>query len=126
MARAGADDITAIGPANIVFPAVEEFGREVRERCLLHWERTKTEVFNWEGDLPAGTPDGLTLAGQEVDGVFEHGFTMYGVPIGSDAFCRHQLMQVAEGIVSDGKKVAPVGREAVIVVRLTLLYFPEI
>ena len=36
MARAGADDITAIGPANIVFGAVEAFGREVRERCLLH------------------------------------------------------------------------------------------
>ena len=50
MVRAGADDITAIGPAHIVFPAVEAFGREVRERCLLFWERTKTEVFNWEGD----------------------------------------------------------------------------
>ena len=44
---------------NIVFQAVEEFGREVRERCLLHWERTKTEVFTWEGELPAGTPNGL-------------------------------------------------------------------
>ena len=51
--RAGADDITAIGPANIVFGAVEAFGREVRERCLLHWERTKTEVFTWAGVLPA-------------------------------------------------------------------------
>ena len=64
------------------------------------------EVFNWEGDLPAGTPDGLTLAGEEVDGAFEHGFIMYGVPIGSDAFCHHQLMKIAEGIVSDGKKTA--------------------
>ena len=41
MARGGADDITAIGPAHVVFPAIEEFGREVEERCLLHWERTK-------------------------------------------------------------------------------------
>ena len=38
---------------NIVFGAVEAFGREVRERCLLHWERTKTEVFTWAGVLPA-------------------------------------------------------------------------
>ena len=106
MVRAGADDITAIGPAHIVFPAVEEFGREVRERCLLVWERTKTEVFNWEGDLPAGTPEGLTLAGEEVDGVFEHGFIMYGVPAGSDAYCRHKLMEVAKRIVSDGQKTA--------------------
>ena len=44
---------SAIGPANIVFAAVEAFGREVRERCLLHWERTKTEVFTWAGVLPA-------------------------------------------------------------------------
>ena len=106
MARAGADDITAIGPANIVFQAVEEFGREVRERCLLHWERTKTEVFTWEGPLPAGTPNGLTLAGEEVDGTFEHGFLMYGVPIGSDAYCADQLMKIAERIVSDGQKTA--------------------
>ena len=106
MVKAGADDINVIGPPHIIFPAVEAFGREVRERCLLYWERTKTEVFNWEGDLPDGTPAGLTLAGQEVDGVFEHGFIMYGVPIGSDAYCRHQLMEVARGIVSDGQKTA--------------------
>ena len=87
MVKAGADDINVIGPPHIIFPAVEAFGREVRERCLLYWERTKTVVFNWEGDLPEGTPAGLTLAGQEVDGVFEHGFIMYGVPIGSDAYC---------------------------------------
>ena len=79
MARAGADDITAIGPANIVFQAVEEFGREVRDRCLLHWERTKTVVFTWEGELPAETPNGLTLAGEQVNGTFEHGFLMFGV-----------------------------------------------
>ena len=41
MARGGADDITAIGPPHIVFPAVEAFAREVKERCLLEWERTK-------------------------------------------------------------------------------------
>ena len=106
MAKAGADDINAIGPPHIVFPAVEAFGREVRERCLLHWERTKTEVFTWQGDLPPGAPDGVSLAGENINGVFEHGFLMYGAPIGSDAYCHHQLMQVAEGIVSDGKKTA--------------------
>ena len=106
MARAGADDITAIGPPEVVFKAVEEFGREVRERCLLHWERTKTEVFTWEGGLPVGTPHGLTLAGEQVDGTFEPGFLMYGVPVGSDAYCKDQLMKIAQGIVSDGQKTA--------------------
>ena len=74
--------------------------------CLLHWERTKTEVFNWEGGLPDGTPEGLTLAGKEVDGAFEHGFIMYGVPVGSEKYCHHQLMEVAKGIVSDTQKTA--------------------
>ena len=31
---------------------------------------------------------------------------MYGVPVGSDAYCRNQLMEVAKGIVSDGQKTA--------------------
>ena len=48
----------------------------------------------------------MSLAGENINGVFEHGFLMYGAPIGSDAYCHHQLMQVAEGIVSDGKKTA--------------------
>ena len=106
MARGGADDITAIGPANIVLPAVEEFAREVRERCLLHWEKTKTEVFTWEGNLPPGTPEGLTLAGEVVDGSFEHGFLMYGVPVGSDRYCTYQLRQIAERIAGDAQQTA--------------------
>ena len=52
MARAGADDVTAVGPADLVLPAVEEFARQVEEHCLLHWEKTKSEVFTWNGDLP--------------------------------------------------------------------------
>ena len=104
MARGGADDITAIGPAHVVLPAVEEFAREVNERCLLHWERTKTEVFTWEGDLPPGTPEGLTLAGEEVGGTFEHGFLMYGVPVGSDRYCAYKLQKIAERIISDARQ----------------------
>ena len=59
MARAGADDVTAVGPAGLVLPAVEEFARQVEEHCLLHWEKTKSEVFTWDGELPPGTPAGL-------------------------------------------------------------------
>ena len=66
----------------------------------------KDEVFTWEGELPAGTPDGLTLAGEQVNGNFEHGFLMYGVPIGSDAYFTDQLMKIAQGIASDGQKTA--------------------
>jgi hypothetical protein len=80
MARDGADDVAAIGPAHIVLPAVEEFAREVEERCLLYWEKTKTEVFTWQGDLPPGNLEGRKLAGEEMDGTFQHGFLLYGCP----------------------------------------------
>ena len=66
----------------------------------------KDEVLTWEGELPAGTPDGLSLAGEQVNGNFEHGFLMYGVPIGSDAYFTDQLMKIAQGIASDGQKTA--------------------
>ena len=106
MARAGADDVIAIGPADVVLPAVEEFAREVQERCLLHWERTKSEVFTWEGDLPPGTPEGLKLAGEVVDGIFEHGFLLYGCPIGSPRYSRKKLHQIASGIAEEAQQTA--------------------
>ena len=106
MARAGADDITAIGPSHLVFPAVEEFAREVEERCLLHWEKTKSEVFTWEGVLPPHTPEGLKLAAEEVDGNIEPGFLIYGAPVGSDKYCTIQLQKIAEQIISDAQLTA--------------------
>ena len=30
-----------------------------------------------------------------VDGVFKHGFLMYGVPIGSDKYCAFKLNEIA-------------------------------
>ena len=104
MAWAGADDITAIGPTHIVYPAVEEFAREVEERCLLHWEKTKSEVFTWDGVLPPQTPAGLKLAVEKIDGNYEPGFLIYGAPVGSDAYCAYQLQKIAEGIVSDAQQ----------------------
>ena len=104
MARAGADDVTAVGPAHMVQPAVEEFARQVEEHCLLHWEKTISEVFTWDGDLPPGTPAGLTLAGEEVEGNLEPGFVLYGVQVGSDVYCSFKLMQIAKAIKEDAKK----------------------
>ena len=74
-------------------PAVEKFTNSLREICLLQWERSKTEVFLWEGPLPERTSEGLKMAGCEVEGICERGFLCYGVPIGSDRYVR----QVLEG-----------------------------
>ena len=106
MARAGADDIVAVGPAEIVFPALEELGREVQERCLLHWEKSKSEVFTWEGVLPPGTPEGVKLAGEKVENCFQPGFLLYGCPIGTSQYNTHKLQQIVVGIVEDAQQTA--------------------
>ena len=36
----------------IVFPALESFAQQAQHKCLLVWEKTKTEVFSWTGILP--------------------------------------------------------------------------
>ena len=84
MARFGMDDGYVLGPAEVVFPAMERFSESVRRFCHLQLERTKTQTFTWDATLPLETPDGLTLAGEEVDGNFEPGFLCYGVSVGTD------------------------------------------
>ena len=71
MAKFGMDDGYAIRPPDIVFPALEKFARDVQENCLLEWERTKTEVFTWNGTIPLNATEGLSRAGALVNRVFE-------------------------------------------------------
>ena len=106
MARAGHDDVCAIGPPEIVLPAVKKFAQEVEQRCGLRLQWEKTEVFSWEGDLPDGTPEGIHLAGENINGVFERGFECYGIPIGTDNYVRHKLRSKADEIVTDAFKTA--------------------
>ena len=82
MAKFGMDDGYAAGPAHVIFSALEKFARDVKSRCSLVWERTKTEVFTWDGVLPEQATPGLTRAGVTVDGVFEPGFLCHGVLLG--------------------------------------------
>ena len=76
----------------------------MEERCLLHWEKTKSEVFTWGGVLPPDTPEGLKLAAEEINGNIEPGFLIYGAPVGSDLYCAHQLQLIAEKIVQDAQQ----------------------
>ena len=62
----GADDGFAVGPAEVVIPAVNQFSQDVKDRCLLQLEWNKSELFTWHGDLPEvdNIPEGITLAGK--------------------------------------------------------------
>ena len=85
MARAGADDVFAVGLPEVVLPAVERFSENIRVKCNLELQWTKCKVYKREGDLPLDTPQGLTLASEMVDEEFLRGFICFGIPLGSDA-----------------------------------------
>ena len=102
MAKFGMDDGYAMGPPEVLFPALEKFAVEVEQQCLLVWERSKTEVFTWNGNLPVNCTPGLSRAGIEVNGIFEPGFLCYGVPVGTDKYVEHMLSEK----IRDLEKVA--------------------
>ena len=52
MARGAADDIYAVGPKDVVIPAVEQFSAEIKTRCGLDLQWTKSQLYCKEGDLP--------------------------------------------------------------------------
>ena len=104
MTRAGADDVFAIGPPDVVLPAVQTFAESIRERCNLELQWSKCKVYQREGELPSYTPAGLTLAGERVEGHFLRGFMCFGIPIGSEAFITHKLQEQAQEIIADAEK----------------------
>ena len=95
-----------------MFPALETFASEVKNRCLLVWEKTKNEVFTWDGVLPERTTPGLTRAGAVVNGVFEPGFVCYGVPVGTDNYVHHMMnMKVEEVALGANNSCNVLGEE---------------
>ena len=46
------------------------------------------------------------MAAEEINGTIEHGFLIYGDPVGSDSYCAHQLQLIAKGIVDDAHQTA--------------------
>ena len=107
-ARAGMDDLFVVGPADIVFPALEVFWHEVEVECLLKLERSKTEVFSWTDKLPESTPPGLALAGCMVEGHFQPGFMCYGIPIGTPGYVKHQLSLKVQEVAKEVQEIVKV------------------
>ena len=87
-----------------MIPDVEKFARAILERCHLQLQWSKSHIYSWDGRLPVGTPEGVKLAGKEVEGSFEVGIDCYGVPIGTDKFITSELMASAEEIKDDASK----------------------
>ena len=103
-ARLICDDIYAEGPANVVFPAIVKFERDIRENCGIILQRSKCEVFTWSGELPPGCPEGLTKAGMDVENVWEPGFMCVGAPFGSDSYCKAKLSEKVDELENEIKQ----------------------
>ena len=76
-------------------------GERLEDREIKLIEELGLEYLS--GSLPswfyrANVPVGMSLAGEMVDGLFERGFEIYGIPIGTDKYITCKLMQRAEQI----------------------------
>ena len=103
--RAGADDIFALGPAEVVLAAVENLEREIKARCSLTLQWSKSKMYCREGNVPETAPAGLVLAGEQVGEEFLRGLMVFGVPVGSDEYVEFKLNEVVENIIQDAGKV---------------------
>ena len=66
VARAGADDVFALGPRHVVLPAIQCFASDIKERCGLSLQWGKSFVYCREGELPEYAAPGLTMAEEQV------------------------------------------------------------
>ena len=104
MAKAGHDDVYAMGPEDVFLPAVQRFAAEILQRFGLRLQWSKSNVYNAEGRLPDSPPAGITVPGEVINGQFVPGMDCYGCPIGSDNFVRNMLQGKAEEIMRDAVK----------------------
>ena len=108
LARFGMDDGYTVGPPNILFPALSKFAADIRDNCGLELEMKKCEVLAWSGQIPEEAGTGITNAGLEVDGSWEPGFLVYGVPVGTDKYVEKMLDQKVDEIEKIAKQVCKV------------------
>ena len=107
-ARFGWDDGYLVGPPVSVFQVLERFAAQAEEKCGLFLQKTKTEVFTWDGSLPPGTTPGLVRAGAVVSGQWEPGLICYGVPIGTDTYVHTKLEEKVSEVAREVGTVAKV------------------
>ena len=108
MAKFGNDDDYAIGPANILFPAIAQFAKDIKEKHLLELQVQKTEIFCWTDLLPPEAPPGMKIAGVTIDNIFHPGLVVYGIPVGSEPYVHHMLGEVVDEIANQVGQVMEV------------------
>ena len=108
-ARFGWDDGYLMGPPEETFAALEKFSESVQQSTGLVLQRTKTEVFSMDTNLPI--PEGLVRAGALVDAKLEPGMICYGVPIGTDVYVKHMLAKKVKELEDEATTISRVLEE---------------
>ena len=81
VARAGSDDVFALGPPEVALPTMAMFGGRLKERCDLDFQWDKTVVYGEEMmELPPYAMPGIRLAGEEVGGSLPRALWSMGRP----------------------------------------------
>ena len=106
--RAGADDVYCVGPQETVLAALQQFATDIKQRCDLEIQWSKTVLYTREGDVPAGAPPGLKLAGDRLADTLYRGLMVYGVPVGSPEYVTLKLREKAAEIVTDADRAREV------------------
>ena len=102
------DDGYCLAPAHILFPALARFSTAIREHCGLELEMSKCEVLCWSGELPPEAGQDMARAGRVVNGRWEPGFLVYGVPVGTDMYVEDMLNTKMDEIQSIAKRACEV------------------
>ncbi|KAL1527728.1 hypothetical protein AB1Y20_009113 [Prymnesium parvum] len=100
-ARAIMDDIYAVGPPSVVFPAVQRFRLTLRLLTGLVSNIAKFVCFSHTHDLegcPWRADAQVPLGGDRLGG--SRGVMVAGVPVGDDVFVRSRMSDIASGVVT--------------------------
>ena len=100
VARAIADDVYAVGPASVVFPAVQRFCDTLHQLTGLVSNTAKSGCYSPEHQLDACTWRTQAHIPIGVDDEGGRGLMVGGVPMGSDDYVMHALTAKSDETVS--------------------------
>ena len=74
----------------------------------MELDMRKCEVLAWSGELPSDADPDMARAGMLVDSVWEPGFLVYGMPVGTDIYVEKMLEKKVDEIEKTARMVCEV------------------
>ena len=103
----GNDDGYIVAPLAVAKQALGTFKDSLRERCGLHLQEEKTELYS-RGGLDDAELGGMKRAGVETEAGWVPGFVCYGIPIGSKEYVHYKLQEKAEEVAKEVEEISDI------------------